>query len=138
MAGCVRYIVNNVDESIDFYTKHLGFKLEMHPAPPFAEVSRDGLHIYLTAPARMGGGAPMADGEPQTPGGWNRIHLVVEDLDSLIARLKQDGCTFRSDVIRGTGGTQILLQDPSGNLIELFQPNPEAYIAPGSTTRGQS
>lgn len=139
MAACVRYLVNNVDESIDFYTKHLGFKLEMHPAPPFAEVSRDDLHLYLTQPAqRMGGGAPMADGEQQTPGGWNRIHLIVEDLDSVVSNLKREGCSFRSELIRGTGGNQILLQDPSGNLIELFQPNPGAYIAPGSTTRGQS
>jgi catechol 2,3-dioxygenase-like lactoylglutathione lyase family enzyme len=137
MPACVRYIVNNVDESIDFYTKHLAFKVEMHPSPPFAEISSDGLHLYLTqAQAGPGGGAAMPSGEQQTPGGWNRIHLIVDDLDELVATLRNEGCTFRNDVIQGVGGKQILLQDPSGNLIELFQPNTAAYRAPGSGTRG--
>lgn len=133
MPACVRYIVNNVPESIDFYSKHLGFKLEMHPAPPFAEISLGDLHLYLTEPfQRVGGGAAMPSGEKQTPGGWNRIHIIVEDLDGLIARLKSAGCSFRNEPIQGVGGKQTLLEDPSGNLIELFEPNRAEYRAPGS------
>jgi catechol 2,3-dioxygenase-like lactoylglutathione lyase family enzyme len=133
MPACVRYIVNDVKASIDFYTQLLGFKLEMHPAPPFAEISRDGLHLYLTQPyQRGGGGAAMPTGEQQTPGGWNRIHLIVDDLDALIASLKASGVRFRNEVVQGTGGKQILLEDPSGNLIELFQVTGTAYRAPGS------
>ncbi|HLZ32340.1 MAG TPA: VOC family protein [Chloroflexota bacterium] len=136
MTACIRYIVNNVDDSIDFYTRHLDFKLEMHPAPPFAEISRDDLHIYLTeAQSGAGGGAAMPSGERQTPGGWNRVHLIVDDLDGLVARLRSQQCTFRNEIIQGVGGKQILLQDPSGNLIELFQPNTAAYRAPGSGSR---
>ncbi|HLG71853.1 MAG TPA: VOC family protein [Chloroflexota bacterium] len=138
MAACFRYIVNNVAESIDFYSKHLGFKLEMHPAPPFAEISRGDMHLYLTEPQRrIGGGAPMPSGEQQTPGGWNRIHLIVEDLDADIERLKAAGCHFRNEPVQGTGGKQILLEDPSGNLIELFQPNTPEYRAPGSGSAAQ-
>jgi catechol 2,3-dioxygenase-like lactoylglutathione lyase family enzyme len=133
MATCVRYIVNNVNDSIDFYTRHLGFKLEMHPAPPFAEISRDDLHMYLTeTQSRAGGGAPMPSGEQQTPGGWNRVHLIVDDLDGLVTRLRSEQCTFRNEIVQGVGGKQILLQDPSGNLIELFQPNTAAFRTPGS------
>ncbi len=132
MAVCFRYIVDDVNVAIEFYTKQLGFKVEMHPAPPFAEISRGDLHLYLTQPFRMGGGAPMASGEEQKPGGWNRIHLVVEDLDALIAKLKSTGNRFRNEVIQGVGGKQILLEDPAGNLIELFQPNTADYRAPGS------
>ena len=133
MPACVRYIVNNVPESIDFYSKHLGFKLEMHPAPPFAEVSLGDLHLYLTEPfQRVGGGAAMPSGEKQSPGGWNRIHIIVDDLDGLIGRLKGAGCSFRNEPIQGVGGKQILLEDPSGNLIELFEPNTAEYRAPGS------
>jgi catechol 2,3-dioxygenase-like lactoylglutathione lyase family enzyme len=138
MAACFRYIVDDVPASIDFYTKLLGFKLEMHPAPPFAEVSRGDMHIYLTAPHnRIGGGAPMPSGERQAPGGWNRIHLIVEDLDADVARLKAAGCRFRNEPIQGTGGKQILLEDPSGNLIELFEPNTAEYRAPGSGSAAQ-
>jgi catechol 2,3-dioxygenase-like lactoylglutathione lyase family enzyme len=138
MAACFRYIVNDVDDAIAFYTGHLGFRLEMHPAPPFAEISRGDMHLYLTQPNSRGagGGAPMPSGEQQTPGGWNRIHLVVDDLDGQVARLKGAGCRFRSDIIQGVGGRQILLEDPSGNLVELFEPNTAAYRAPGSGTRG--
>ncbi|HEX3971933.1 MAG TPA: VOC family protein [Stellaceae bacterium] len=133
MAACVRYIVNDVKASIDFYTQHLGFKLEMHPAPPFAEISRGDLHLYLTQPYQQGGGgAAMSSGEQQKPGGWNRIHLVVDDLDVTIAALKTAGAHFRNEVVQGTGGKQILLEDPSGNLVELFQVNSAAYRAPGS------
>jgi catechol 2,3-dioxygenase-like lactoylglutathione lyase family enzyme len=131
MAACVRYIVDDVKAAIDFYTARLGFKLEMHPAPPFAEISRGDLHIYLTQPSSFGGGAPMPSGEAQKSGGWNRVHLVVEDLDAEVARLKAAGGRFRNDVVQGVGGKQILLQDPSGNLIELFEPNRAEYRAPG-------
>jgi catechol 2,3-dioxygenase-like lactoylglutathione lyase family enzyme len=133
MAACIRYIVDNVDASIAFYTQHLGFKVEMHPAPPFAEISRGDLHIYLTQPYQQGGGgAAMPSGEQQTPGGWNRIHLVVDDLDALVGKLKSASARFRNEIVQGMGGKQILLEDPSGNLIELFQPNPGIYRAPGS------
>ncbi len=134
MAVCFRYIVNDVDASIAFYTRLLGFKLEMHPAPPFAEISRGDMHIYLTQPQGhgAGGGASMPTGEHHTPGGWNRIHLLVDDLDATIAKLKAAGARFRNDVVQGTGGKQILLEDPWGNLVELFQPNTRGYIAPGS------
>jgi catechol 2,3-dioxygenase-like lactoylglutathione lyase family enzyme len=137
MAACVRYIVNDVTAAIEFYTKELGFKLEMHPAPPFAEISRGDLHIYLTQPSPFGGGSPMPSGEQQKPGGWNRIHLVVEDLDAMIVTLKVAGSRFRNEVVQGVGGKQILLQDPSGNLIELFQPNTADYRAPGSSGKGE-
>jgi len=133
LAACFRYIVDNVNASIDFYTQYLGFRLEMHPAPPFAEISRGDMHLYLTQPqAGPGGGAGMPSGEQQRPGGWNRIHLIVEDLDADIARLTVAGCRFRNEVIQGVGGKQILLEDPSGNLIELFQPNTAEYRAPES------
>jgi catechol 2,3-dioxygenase-like lactoylglutathione lyase family enzyme len=137
MAACFRYIVNDVDAAIDFYTRHLGFKLEMHPAPPFAEISRGDMHLYLTQPGRpgAGGGANMLSGEQQKPGGWNRIHLIVDELDETIAKLRSDDCRFRSDVVQGTGGKQILLEDPSGNLVELFQVNSPAYRAPGSGSK---
>ena len=132
MTACVRYIVNDVRAAIDFYTKRLGFKLEMHPAMPFAEISRGDLHLYLSQPFKMGGGAPMPSGEEQKPGGWNRIHLLVDNLDGMIAELKAAGCRFRNEVVQGTGGKQILLEDPSGNLVELFEANTAEYRAPGS------
>ena len=139
MAACFRYIVDDVGASIDFYTQQLGFTLEMRPAPPFAEISRGDMHLYLTQPqAGPGGGAAMPSGERQTPGGWNRIHLIVEDLDADVARLKAAGCRFRNEVIQGVGGKQILVEDPSGNLIELFQPNTAQYIAPGSGSATQA
>ena len=137
MAACFRYIVNDVNASIEFYTERLGFKLEMHPAPSFAEISRGDTHIYLTEPFRVGGGAPTPSGEQQVPGGWNRIHLVVADLDGTVAKLREEGCRFRNAVVQGVGGKQILLEDPSGNLVELFQPNTAAYRPPGSGQKGQ-
>ena len=139
MAACIRYIVNDVDAAIDFYTRHLGFKVEMHPAPGFAEISREDMHIYLTKPSPgVGGGAAMPSGEQQKPGGWNRVHLLVEEPDGTVAKLKAAGCRFRSDVIQGTGGKQILLEDPSGNLVELFQVTGRAYRAPGSGSKAGS
>jgi catechol 2,3-dioxygenase-like lactoylglutathione lyase family enzyme len=133
MAACFRYIVNDVDAAIEFYTKHLDFKVEMHPAPGFAEISRGDMHLYLTRPSPgAGGGARMPSGEEQKPGGWNRIHLLVERLDETVAVLKSAGCRFRNEMIQGTGGKQILLEDPSGNLVELFEANTLAYRAPGS------
>jgi len=129
----VRYIVNDVDPAVAFYTGQLGFKLEMRPARAFAEISRGDMHLYLSEPARQGGGgAAMPSGEQQKPGGWNRIHLVVDDLDGMIAKLKSAGGRFRNEAVQGTGGKQILLEDPSGNLIELFQPNTPDYRPPGS------
>ena len=104
MAACFRYIVNDVNASIEFYTERLGFKLEMHPAPSFAEISRGDTHIYLTEPFRVGGGAPTPSGEQQVPGGWNRIHLVVADLDGTVAKLREEGCRFRNAVLQGVGG----------------------------------
>jgi catechol 2,3-dioxygenase-like lactoylglutathione lyase family enzyme len=139
MAACFRYIVNDVDAAIAFYTGHLGFKVEMHPAPGFAEISRGDMHLYLTRPSPgVGGGAAMPSGEQQKPGGWNRIHLIVEALDGTVAALKSAGCRFRSDVIQGTGGKQILLEDPSGNLVELFQANTAAYRAPGAGAKASN
>lgn len=138
MAACFRYIVTDVDAAMDFYVANLGFKVEMHPAPGFAEISKGDAHVYLTRPSSggEGGGAKMPSGEEQVPGGWNRIHLLVEDLDRMIAKLRSEGCRFRSDVIQGVGGKQILLEDPSGNLVELFEANTAAYRAPGSGSKG--
>lgn len=132
MPACFRYIVDDVNAAIEFYTKLLGFTLEMHPAPPFAEISRGDLHVYLTQPSDRGGGAPMPSGERQKPGGWNRVHLVIDDLDDKVATLRAAGCRFRNDVVQGVGGKQILLEDPSGNPVELFQPNTAEYRTPGS------
>jgi len=121
-SASVRYIVNDVDASIEFYTTLLDFKLEMHPAPEFAILSRDELRLLLSKPSsRGGGGQAMPDGTSQSPGGWNRISIEVENLDSTISVLKSVGCKFRNDIVRGIGGKQILLQDPSGNLVELFE-----------------
>jgi len=118
----VRYIVNDVDEAIAFYTTMLDFTVDMHPAPPFAIISRGDLRLLLSQPGAGGGGHAMSDGERPTPGGWNRIHLVVDDLDATIERLRRAGGRFRNEIVTGIGGRQILLEDPSGNLIELFEP----------------
>ncbi|MGI0090803.1 MAG: VOC family protein [Nitrososphaerales archaeon] len=117
-----RYIVNNVDESVDFYTKLLGFKEVMHPNSDFAMLMLDDLRLILVrASGRSGGGQTMTDGTMQTPGGWNRISIDVDDLDSIVEKLKKAGCTFRNQVVMGVGGKQALLVDPSGNLVEVFQ-----------------
>lgn len=118
----VRYIVNDVDAGIQFYTRMLDFKVEVHPAPEFAILSRENLRLLLSKPSgRGGGGQAMPDGTTQTPGGWNRFEIEVDDLESTVERLKIADCTFRNDIVTGVGGKQILLKDPSGNLIELFQ-----------------
>lgn len=119
----VRYIVNDVDESIDFYTKLLGFATVMHPAPTFAMLSRGDLRLVLSAPSNQGGGGQsMPDGRKPEPGGWNRFSLYVENLEKEVERLRAEGAKFRNEIIIGVGGDQILLEDPSGNPIELFQP----------------
>jgi catechol 2,3-dioxygenase-like lactoylglutathione lyase family enzyme len=119
----VRYIVDDVDRAIDFYTGHLGFEEVMHPAPTFAMLQRGELRFVLSAPGGgPGGGQPMPDGSVPTPGGWNRIQIEVADLDATVARLREAGATFRGDVVEGVGGRQVIVEDPAGNPIELFQP----------------
>ncbi len=117
----VRYMVDDVQASIDFYTKHLGFELRTSAAPAFADVTRGNLRLLLSGPASSAG-RPMPDGAKPGPGGWNRIHLIFRDLAAEVERLRQAGLGFRNDVVIGPGGSQILLEDPSGNVIELFQP----------------
>src|SRR6185503_12914841 len=117
----VRYMVDDVDTAIDFYTKHLGFTLRMSAAPAFADVARGQLRLLLSGPTSSAG-RPMPDGSQPGPGGWNRIHLLVDDIDAEVARLRREGASFRNDVLTGPGGKQIVLDDPSGNPIELFQP----------------
>jgi catechol 2,3-dioxygenase-like lactoylglutathione lyase family enzyme len=117
----VRYMVNDVEASIAWYTENLGFKPLTQHAPAFADVQRGGLRLLLSGPTSSGARA-MPDGELPVPGGWNRIHLVVADLAAEVARLKARGVRFRNDVVRGPGGSQILLVDPSGNFVELFEP----------------
>lgn len=122
----IRYIVNDVDAALAFYCEHLGFREVMHPAPEFAMLVREDLRLAIVSPIPAdhpgGGSRPMADGTQQQPGGWNRMALEVADLEREVNRLRRAGVTFRSDVITGIGGKQALAQDPSGNLIELFQP----------------
>jgi len=119
----VRYIVDDVDAALGFYGGQLGFTEVMHPAPTFAMMTRGDLRFVLSAPSTAGGGgAPMADGTAPEPGGWNRLILEVEDLDAEVVRLRDAGVSFRSGVIEGVGGRQALVEDPSGNLVELFQP----------------
>ena len=119
----VRYIVDDVAAAIAFYTEQLGFKLDMHPAPPFAMLSRGALRLVLSAPNPAGGGGqPMPDGTQPRPGGWNRFAIEVSDIQSVVDRLRQAGAHFRNDVVTGVGGKQMILEDPSGNPIELFEP----------------
>jgi catechol 2,3-dioxygenase-like lactoylglutathione lyase family enzyme len=117
----VRYMVDDVDAAIEFYTKHLGFELRMSAAPAFADVTRGHLRLLLSGPASSAG-RPMPDGAKPGPGGWNRIHLIVPDIAAEVARLRDAGLSFRNDVVTGPGGSQILLEDPAGNVVELFQP----------------
>ena len=117
----VRYMVDDVDRAIDFYTTQLGFTLRSHPGPPFADVVRGNLRLLLSGP-KSSAGRPMPDGRTPEPGGWNRLHFIVDDLDAEVDRLRAAGISFRNDVVSGPGGRQILLEDPAGNPIELFQP----------------
>ena len=126
----IRYIVNDVDKAIKFYTEQLGFKLEMHPAAPFAMLSRNDLRLVLSAPnPSAGGGQPMPDGTQQTPGGWNRFAIEVTNISSMVEALQKAGVHFRNNIVSGVGGKQIIVEDPSGNPIELFEPVlPEARL----------
>ncbi len=117
----VRYMVDDVDASIAFYTNQLGFEVMTTASPAFADVKRGNLRLLLAGP-KSSAGRPMPDGTRPGPGGWNRIHFIVDDLDTEVTRLRDAGATFRNDIVEGPGGKQILLQDPSGNVVELFQP----------------
>jgi catechol 2,3-dioxygenase-like lactoylglutathione lyase family enzyme len=120
----VRYIVNDVDTAIAFYTQHLGFSVTLHPSPGFAILARDDLRLLLSMPSGSGGAAQaMPDGRKPEPGGWNRIQLHVADLGKVVEALRSAGAHFRNDIVIGNGGKQILLDDPAGNPIELFEPN---------------
>jgi catechol 2,3-dioxygenase-like lactoylglutathione lyase family enzyme len=117
----VRYMVDDVEAAIDFYTSKLDFELISSHAPAFADVRRGNLRLLLSGP-KSSAGRPMPDGRQPGPGGWNRIHLIVDDLASEVERLRAAGVPFRNDVVTGPGGSQILLEDPSANVIELFEP----------------
>lgn len=117
----VRYMVDDVEKSVSFYTTLLGFTLVSNMAPAFADVSRGDLRLLLSGPTSSAGRA-MPDGRTPEPGGWNRIQLIVDDIDAEVARLRAAGARFRNDVIKGPGGAQVLVEDPSGNVIELFKP----------------
>ena len=131
----VRYIVHDVEKAIPFYTEQLGFKLDMHPAPPFAMLSRGDLRLVLSAPNPSGGGGQsMPDGTSPKPGGWNRFAIEVDDLAGMVSRLRAAGVHFRNEIVTGVGGKQILAEDPSGNPIELFEPTrAEARLGAGKT-----
>jgi catechol 2,3-dioxygenase-like lactoylglutathione lyase family enzyme len=118
----VRYIVANVDAAIPFYTEMLGFQVDMHPAPGFASLSKGNLQLLLNQPGAGGAGQAMPDGQVPAPGGWNRVQIEVEDLSAAVEKLQHAGCRFRNDIVIGKGGKQILVDDPSGNPIELFEP----------------
>jgi catechol 2,3-dioxygenase-like lactoylglutathione lyase family enzyme len=121
----VRYIVDDVDAAIAFYTTHFGFDVVMHPAPPFAMLARGDLRLLLSAPSGQGGGGQtLSGGRRPEPGGWNRFQIEVDDVDAEAERLRAAGVTLRSDVIRGMGGDQVLIEDPSGNPVELFASKP--------------
>lgn len=118
---CVRYIVDDVAAAIEFYTTHLGFEVLTSYPPAFADVARGALRLLLSGPVSSAG-RPMPDGETPGPGGWNRIHLLVDDIHAEVARLKAAGVPFRNEILSGPGGQQVLLLDPAGNVVELFQP----------------
>jgi catechol 2,3-dioxygenase-like lactoylglutathione lyase family enzyme len=117
----VRYMVDDVETAVAFYTKHFGFALNSNMAPAFADVVRGQLRLLLSGPTSSAG-RPMPDGATPRPGGWNRIHFIVDDIQAEVERLRADGVRFRNDIITGPGGKQILVEDPSGNPIELFEP----------------
>jgi len=131
----VRYFVDDVDTAIRFYCENLGFSEVMHPAPTFAMLARGDLRLVLSSPGGgPGGGQAMPDGTLPSPGGWNRFMIEVADLDGLVGSLRQQGTRFRNDIVSGVGGRQILLEDPSGNPVELFEPGlPEARLSPGGS-----
>jgi catechol 2,3-dioxygenase-like lactoylglutathione lyase family enzyme len=118
----VRYIVDDVEEAVAFYTGRLGFSVELNPAPGFAVLSRGDLRLLLNEPGAGGAGQPMPDGREPGPGGWNRIQLEVDDLAGEVGAIRDVGARFRNEIVEGRGGKQILLEDPSGNPIELFEP----------------
>ena len=118
----VRYIVNDVEKSISFYKDQLDFSVDMHPAPGFAALSKGNLTLFLNQPGAGGAGQKMPDGTVPQPGGWNRIQILVDNLESVYRKFKKKGLEFRNEIVDGIGGKQILLKDPSGNLIELFEP----------------
>jgi len=122
MPVSVRYIVEDVEAAMDFYVETLGFAVQMHPAPGFAALLRGDLRLLLNSPGAGGAGRSMADGTQPRPGGWNRIQIEVDDLAATVATLRGKGCVFRSEIIEGNGGRQILVDDPSGNPVELFEP----------------
>lgn len=117
----VRYMVDDVQAAIDFYTSHLGFTVRTSAAPAFADVTRGNLRLLLAGP-RSSAGRPMPDGRRPGPGGWNRIHFIVPDIAAEVARLRAEGVQFRNDILTGPGGKQILIEDPAGNVVELFEP----------------
>jgi predicted enzyme related to lactoylglutathione lyase len=117
----VRYMVHDVAAALTFYTERLGFTVERDMRPNFASVTRGDVSLWLAGP-ESSAGRPMPDGSKPQPGGWNRLVLEVEDIEDMVAKLKAVGATFRNDIVRGPGGAQILVQDPSGNVVELFQP----------------
>jgi catechol 2,3-dioxygenase-like lactoylglutathione lyase family enzyme len=138
----VRYILDDIDAAIDFYTTRLGFELQMHPNDLFAMLVRGGLRLVLVKPVGpegpAGGGAPMPDGRMQEPGGWNRFSVEIPDLAAAVAELRSGGARFRNDVVTGVGGKQIIIEDPSGNPVELFEPIlPEARLSQARPSPGQ-
>ena len=118
----VRYIAADVDAAVEFYVERLGFTVEMRPGPGFAVLSRGELRLLLNRPGAGGAGQPMPDGRRPEPGGWNRIQIEVTDLEREVAALRAAGASFRGEIVTGRGGSQILLDDPAGNPVELFQP----------------
>jgi catechol 2,3-dioxygenase-like lactoylglutathione lyase family enzyme len=129
----VRYIVDDVDAAIAFYRDHLGFREQMHPDPAFAMLTRGDLRLVLVAPVPAGhpggGSRPMPDGTPQRPGGWNRFMIEVPDLAAVVEKLRAAGVRFRNEIVTGVGGKQVMIEDPSGNPVELFEPiRPEARL----------